>query len=52
MIQYVVITALIVVVLISSGMFLPGRTNQFGYFGNSFVVWYQKVQSVLSLPFP
>lgn len=52
MIEYVVLVSGIVVALAAAMVFLPGNTSSFGFVGNAFVVWHQKVQSVLSLPFP
>ncbi len=51
MVEYVVLLSLVVAVLLTANLFIPGQSS-FGFVGNAFVVWYQKVMSVLSLPFP
>lgn len=51
MIEYIVLVTMVVLGLVAAQIFLPSDES-FGILGNSFVVWFQKFEAVMSLPFP
>ena len=51
MIEYVTLVSSVILAMTTAAVFIPSQ-HSFGFLGNAFVVWCQKVQAVLSLPFP
>jgi len=54
LLEYVILVTLIVVPLVSLGMFNPtaGVDGDWGLFGEAFRIWYQRVVTGISLPVP